>query len=137
MSAGGLFLLLFPLIGCREAVWPVWAFRLLALSVPVLASFAWDQQRKSRRAHHGHGVSPLLEMRLFRNPVFALGVLIVLAFTSTQSAFYLSLSLTLQNGLPHTPLQAGHVFAPLAVAFLAAPLPAGRPPGRHPPASLN
>src|SRR3546814_18468565 len=70
-------------------------------------------------------------MRLFRNPVFALGVLIVLAFTSTQSAFYLSLSLTLQNGLHHTPLQAGLVFAPLAVAFLAVSLLACRIAGRY------
>lgn len=129
LSAGGLLLLLFPLIEGREAGWPDWAFGLLALSLPVLAVFAWDQQRKSR-----HHAAPLLEMRLFRNTVFALGVLIVLAFQSTQSAFYLALSLMLQNGLQATPMQAGLVFAPLAVVFMATSLLAGRLPARlrHP-----
>lgn len=128
--AAGLLLLLFPLIEGREAGWPAWAFGLLALSVPVMAAFVWDQQRKSRRAHHGHGIAPLLEIRLFGNPVFALGVLIVLAFQSTQSAFYLALSIALQSGLHHTPLQAGLVFAPLAVIFMATSLLAGRMAGR-------
>lgn len=129
MSASGLLLLLFPLIEGREAGWPAWAFLLLALSLPVLAAFAWDQQRKSRRH-----AAPLLEMRLFGNAVFALGVLIVLAFQSTQSAFYLALSLMLQNGLQATPMQAGFVFAPLAVVFMTTSLVAGRMPARlrHP-----
>lgn len=130
LSAGGLVLLLYPLIEGREADWPGWAFLMLALALPVLAVFARDQQRKSRRSHLSGHASPLLEMRLFRHPVFARGVLIVLAFQSTQSAFYLALTVLLQAGLQATPLQAGLAFAPLAVTFMITSLLAGRLPAR-------
>lgn len=121
MSAAGLLLLLYPLIEGREAGWPAWAFGMLALSLPVLGVFAWDQQRKSRRH-----ASPLLEMRLFRNPVFAIGILAVFTFVSTQTAFYLALTVLLQNGLGASAMQAGLVFAPLALAFTATSVLAGR-----------
>jgi len=126
LSALGLGLLLYPLIEGREAGWPLWAFIMLAAALPVLALFARDQHRKSRRQ-----ASPLLETRLFRNPVFTLGILAVLAFQSTQNAFYLALTLLLQAGLGMTPLQAGLVFTPLALAFMATSLAAGRIAGRR------
>ncbi|HEX6958350.1 MAG TPA: MFS transporter [Ferrovibrio sp.] len=125
-SALGLTLLLYPLIEGREAGWPAWAFAMLAAALPVLALFLRDQQRKSRQRR-----APLLEMRLFGNPVFARGVVIVLAFYSTQNAFYLALTVTLQAGLGLSPLQAGLVFAPLAIAFMASSILAGRMTVRH------
>jgi EmrB/QacA subfamily drug resistance transporter len=109
----GLFLLVFPLVQGREAGWPAWAFGCLAASLPVLAVFLWYERRVSAR-----GGSPLLELALFRNRAFTAGLATTLAFYGGLSAFFLSFTLFLQEGLKFTPLKAGLTFAPFALGFL-------------------
>jgi EmrB/QacA subfamily drug resistance transporter len=121
LSAIALSLLLYPLIEGREAGWPLWSIAMLAASAPALAAFGIHQHRKSKRAD-----SPLLEMRLFHDRAFVIGVLMVLVFYSTLNSFYVTLAFLLQSGLGATPLQAALIYTPSAIGFLAASLVAGR-----------
>jgi predicted MFS family arabinose efflux permease len=113
IASVGLFLLVFPLVLGREAGWPPWAFGCLAASVPVLAIFFWYERRLSAR-----GGSPLVELNLFHNRAFTAGLATTLAFYGGLSAFFLSVTLFLQEGLGFTPLEAGLTFAPFALGFL-------------------
>ena len=71
------------------------------------------------------GGSPLVELNLFSERGFRLGVPLVLLFWMVTS-FFLILGLYLQDGLGYSPVAAGLLFAPLAVAFVAASLSTGR-----------
>jgi EmrB/QacA subfamily drug resistance transporter len=110
----GLFLLIYPLVQGREAGWPTWAFVCLAASVPTLAIFIlWERRLEAR------GGSPLVELSLFHDRVFVSGLLTTLAFYGGLSAFFLTLTLFVQEGLGLTPQNTGLTFAPFAVGFLA------------------
>lgn len=121
LSAGGLGLLLYPLIEGREAGWPAWSIAMLLLSVPVLTFFAIHQHRRSLRQ-----ASPLLETSLFHDRAFAIGMLLVLTFYSSLNSFFLSTAFLLQLGLRQSPLEAGLIFSTLGVAFVIASVVAGR-----------
>ncbi len=112
LGSAGLFLLVYPLVQGREAGWPWWAFVCLALSVPTLAAFLWYERRVSAA-----GGSPLVEMGLFRDRLFVDGLLTTLIFYGGLSAFFLSFTLFLQNGMGLTPRAAGFVFTPFAIGF--------------------
>ena len=58
----------------------------------------------------------LVELALFQNRRFSLGILMGLVFYML-SAFYLTFSLYLQAGLHNTPLQAGFAMLPFAGSF--------------------
>lgn len=111
----GLFLLVYPLVEGREAGWPPWTLACLVASAPVLAGFVLFERWKT-----AHGGSPLVDLSLFRNRAFSLGLLIALVFFGGGSAFFLTLTLYLQSGLRYSPLAAGLTFAPFAVGFFAA-----------------
>ena len=66
------------------------------------------------------GGSPLVELRLFRNPAFAVGLLTTLAFCCGLSAFFLTVTLFLQRGLGLSPTVASLAFAPFAIGYLTA-----------------
>jgi MFS family permease len=121
MSAVSLSLLLYPLMEGREAGWPAWAFVMLILSIPGLALFAWHQHRKSATK-----ASPLVDTRLVRHLAFTTGLVAVLAVCSTLISFFMMLTFVLQAGLGCTPLVAGALFAPLALAYTIASFAAGR-----------
>ena len=112
LGSAGLFLLVFPLVQGREAGWPWWAFVCLALSVPTLAAFVWYERRVAAA-----GGSPLVELGLFRDRLFVDGLLTTLVFYGGLSAFFLSFTLFLQDGMRLTPAQAGLIFTPFAVGF--------------------
>src|SRR3569833_2114397 len=64
-----LTLLLYTLIQGREAGWPAWAFICLAAFVPVLFIFLRFEKRVTAK-----GGSPLVELSLFHNRVFVIGL---------------------------------------------------------------
>jgi EmrB/QacA subfamily drug resistance transporter len=111
----GLSLLVFPLVEGREMGWPLWAFGCLAASVPVLAFFIRYERRLAAR-----GGSPLVELGLFRDRVFVYGLLTISAFYGGLSAFFLAVTIFMQQGLGFSALTAGLTFAPFAVGFLIA-----------------
>jgi EmrB/QacA subfamily drug resistance transporter len=121
LSTIALGMLLYPLIQGREAGWPAWSFAMLGAAAPALGAFIAHQHRKSQ-----HNGAPLLDTSLFREPTFSLGVLVVLVFYATLNSLYLAYAFLVQTGLGRSALDAGLIFASLAVTFVAASLVAGR-----------
>lgn len=117
LAALGLFLLLVPIMLGHDHGWPWWSYIGPMAAVPVLAAFVRYERGLSRR-----GGVPLIEMSLFANRRFVTGVSAVFLFFSAISSFFLSLTMLLQFGLALSPLAAGAVFTPSAVAFFAASL---------------
>lgn len=108
--------LVYPLVEGREAGWPLWIQLMLALS-PV-ASLAFIQFERRLVARGG---SPLVDLSLFREPGFAIGVAMALLFY-TLSSFYLTFSIYLQSGLHLTALEAGLRTLAFAVGYFSASL---------------
>jgi MFS family permease len=77
-------------------------------------------------AEHRRGRDPLIDLRLFTERSFTIGVLLVIVAYAGVNSFFLILSLTLQDGLGFSALQAGLTYTPLALAFFATSLVAAR-----------
>jgi EmrB/QacA subfamily drug resistance transporter len=113
-------LVVFPLVEGRQAGWPWWVPVAFAAALPVGALWVAHERRV-----HARGGSPLVELELFRERSFGLGVGLVLLFWMVTS-FFLLLGLYLQDGLGYSPIAAGLLFLPLAVTFVVASLNSGR-----------
>lgn len=86
---------------------------LLLAGFPALGwLFVRWQRRQVARAR-----SPLIEPSLFRNGTFVAGNLLALIFYANNAALFLALPMFLQDGLNHTALTSGLLFAPLALSF--------------------
>lgn len=109
-------LLVYPLVEGRETGWPTWIVAMLVGSPIALAAFIYFEKRLTDR-----GGSPLVELALFRNGGFVIGVLMALALYMLAS-FYLTFSVYLQAGLHMTPLDAGLATLPYAVGYFVASL---------------
>jgi EmrB/QacA subfamily drug resistance transporter len=117
LLTGALALLLYPLIQGRESGWPLWSFLCMAASLPALALFVIYEKRVMRR-----GGSPLVELDLFHDRIFVIGLISGVCFFSGAAAFFLISTVFLQNGLGYSPSQAGFTFAWFAIAFLLSSL---------------
>lgn len=115
LATPGLFLLVFPLVVGSDQGWPLWSWLCLVAALPILALFVAFERRLA-----GQGGSPLLELRLFQNRTFVLGLLTQLLLYSANAGYFLTLALYLQLGLRFTPLHAALTFAPDAVGFFIA-----------------
>ena len=111
-----LLLVIYPMTHGREAGWPAWTFVMFALSVPVFALFIATERSLERRGGH-----PLVDLQLFRNPAFALGLVLAFLFYC-NSAFFLTYGIFLQTGLHWTPLASGIAIMPFAIGFVIGPL---------------
>jgi predicted MFS family arabinose efflux permease len=103
-----------PLIEGRAAGWPAWTFIALAASIPVFALFVLWEARRLRL-----GQDPLIDIRLFRNRSFSVGVAIGLSFFAGFIGLLFALSLYLQIGLGMSALAAGLTVLPFAVGTFA------------------
>jgi EmrB/QacA subfamily drug resistance transporter len=110
-----LLALLFPLVQGRQYGWPTWTFISMAASVPVFALFVWYEAAKARRDG-----SPLVELSLFRERGFGVGMAVAISFFLGIASFALVLTLFLQLGLGFTPLHAGLTFVPFSLGVLIA-----------------
>jgi MFS family permease len=117
IGAIGLALLLVPFMEGQDYGWPWWSMMLPIASVLVFAYFASYERRLAAR-----GGVPIIDVTLFKNGRFVCGVVGVFLFYSAISSFFLSLTMLLQPGLGLSPLRAGAVFTPSAVAFFLASL---------------
>jgi MFS family permease len=113
----GLTLLLYPLIQGREAAWPAWAFASMAASVPVMIVFVLYEKRVA-----GGAGSPLVELSLFRDRAFVIGLNSGICFFGGTAAFLFVSTVFLQNGLGYSARDAGLTFAWFAIAFLGSSL---------------
>ncbi|WP_322052702.1 MFS transporter [Paraburkholderia bannensis] len=111
-----LLMLVYPLTRGREDGWPAWMLLYLAASVPVLGLLLRVESRTLAA-----GKDPLLDVRLLRNPVVALGLALAFLFY-LLSAFFLSYGIYLQSGLHWSPLASGFAILPFGVGFLSSPL---------------
>jgi EmrB/QacA subfamily drug resistance transporter len=115
LLSGALVLLLYPLVEGQQAGWPGWAYLMMALSGPTLAVFIGYERRKTRRDG-----SPLVELGMFGQRGFAVGMAIALVFFLGVASFGLVLTLFLQEGLGFTPLHAGATFISFSLGVFAA-----------------
>jgi hypothetical protein len=114
----GLSLLLYPLVAGRDAGWPAWTWACLLATAPLLALFVRFERWKAARDG-----SPLIDLDLFRDRPFVVGLLLVLLFGAANAAFFLVIALYLQLGRGFSALTAGATFAWAAFGvFVAAML---------------
>ncbi len=111
-----LALLVYPLVEGREAGWPAWMIALLALCPIALLAFVRFEARLSAR-----GGDPLVALSLFRDGAFVAGLVMALVFY-TQSSFYLTFAVYLQNGLHRSPMEAGMATLPFALGYFVSSL---------------
>lgn len=120
-----LALLLVPLVLGRAEDWPAWTWICMVASVPVMIlSLRWESVFTRR------GGQPLLDLALFKEPVFARGLIVCLGAFCSFFSFMFALTLVLQSGLGLSPLEAGIVFTPLGLAFAGASIASPRIAGR-------
>jgi len=114
-------LLIFPLIEGRELGWPVWAFVMMAASLPAAAVFVFWQRRQQ-----GRGGPQLLPFALLANRNFLIGTAMTTILFAGIPGFFLVLALYLQNGNGLTPLQSGLTTMPFSIGVLCASVVSGR-----------
>lgn len=117
MVAAGLLLLVYPLVQGQKEGWPLSLIVCLLLSLPTLAAFIWFEKRLIRRSRE-----PFMNVELFRQRGFSLGMLIVFLLMCAQAAFFLITAYLLQIGLGFTALQSGTVILPMGVGYFLASL---------------
>ncbi|WP_334042039.1 MFS transporter [Burkholderia ambifaria] len=111
-----LLMLVYPLTHGREAGWPLWMVACVVGALPMLGALLAVEARRL-----GGRRDALLDVRLLRNPVVALGLTLAFLFYML-SAFFLSYGIYLQGCLNWSPLASGLAILPLGIGFLASPL---------------
>ncbi len=104
---------LVPLLFGRELHWPVWSLVLLTVGLLGMATFQQLEARVDRA-----GGTPLLPPALLQHRAFMTGMTASALHYIGMMAFFLVLTLYLQNGRHLSALRMGVVILPLAVAFL-------------------
>lgn len=105
-------LILVPLVLGRSDGWPPWTWVCLACGAGLVAlAVGWERRLA------GRGGDPVVDLSLFRNRFFCIGLGINIAFLSFFASFMLGVTILLQDGLALTPLKAGLTFGPLGMAF--------------------
>jgi EmrB/QacA subfamily drug resistance transporter len=105
--------LIYAITEGREQGWPAWSIGLLALSLLLVLLFIKDQTLKAR---HKKGL--LVELHLFKQREFNMGLLAVLFHFMLHTAYLLMIAVYLQNGLGISALQCGMYFIPHALLFM-------------------
>lgn len=113
--------LVVPLIDGREAGWPVWIIAMLVTSPFVFVAFYLVERRLSRA-----GGAPLLDVTLFDQRAFVVGLGIAVVFFAANAGFLFLFAVYLQAGLGFSPIAAGLTYAPGAVGLLVTSLTAPR-----------
>ena len=121
----GVTLLTVPLVLGQELGWPDWTWICLLACAVVLAGFVAYETRLAAR-----GGAPLIAPRVLRLPGIAVASVRILLVMAVNGGFLFTLTLHLQGGLGYSPLRAGLMCAPTAVAFGVAGLTWRRWPAR-------
>nr|WP_246661225.1 MFS transporter [Rhizobium sp. ERR1071] len=121
LLSASLGLIVYPLVEGPVTGWSPEIFAMFTTSAVALAVFIIYENRLKTR-----GGSPLVDLSLFRQRRFSIGIIMALVFYML-SAFYLTYSVYLQSGLRLTPLEAGLFMLPFgfgyfASSFAAAPI---------------
>jgi EmrB/QacA subfamily drug resistance transporter len=125
LLGAGVLALMLPLV--QEQQWTgrlKWA--LLPVAGMLLAAF-WAWERRQGRC----GRAPLLDLRLFTQRSFSLGVLLNLVYFAGFTTLFFVYTLFLQNGVGYTALAAGFSSLPFAAGSAAGAAASGRLVVRH------
>lgn len=117
LLAGTLLCLLLPLTEGRALGWPWWSFVVLALAPIGAAVLA-----RHELALEARGGIPLVPPAILRVASVKRGLAVVVPFFASFGGFMFVYALVSQEGLGLTPIVAGAVLAPFAVAFFSASL---------------
>jgi EmrB/QacA subfamily drug resistance transporter len=115
LLAGGLLLLLVPLVEGQQDGWPSWTWACFGCCVLVFSLLAVWEWRADQR-----GGDPLLKPGLLRQTSFSAGAIFAIAFFGGFSSVFFTLSILWQMGLGHSALITGLVIAPFSVGTLIA-----------------
>ncbi|MDB5036937.1 MAG: transporter [Bacteriovoracaceae bacterium] len=110
-------LLIYPLAMGRQENWPFYMWIFLAAGAVLLFIFTRYEKIKSDRHE-----SPLIEISIFYNKKFTLGLLVGFFFFLIILATLLLLTLYMQMGLHFDERKTGLMFSPFGAAFLIASL---------------
>lgn len=124
--AAAVALILVPLSLGRSEGWPLWTWVSMAAAFPVAALTLRGQRLLKRR-----GGSPMFDVSLVSSASFRAGLLANVAFMLYFGSYMFTLSMLLQAGLGLSPLAAGLVFTPAALAFSLAAFAGRRLIGRY------
>ena len=102
-----------PLVQGRELGWPAWTWQCLAASVPLLLVFGGYQRWLAARSG-----TPLIDLTLFRERAFTVGIVVVLVFWAGIASFFLVFALFLQVGNGLSPLVSGVIFTAVGTGFV-------------------
>ncbi|MFB6456747.1 MFS transporter [Chitinophaga sp. Hz27] len=105
----------------REQHWPIWSFLLLVISFVLLIIFLYLQKQKMINKK-----GPLINLQLFKQPAFNIGLLAVLFHFMLHTAYLLMMAVYLQNGLGLSALACGACFIPHALLFMLSSVVASR-----------
>jgi MFS family permease len=117
LGAAAVALLLSSIMEGQQRGWPLWSVGLLALSAAMLTVFL-----RHERCLKSHGGDPILNASTFFIGYFGLGICAVFLLYSAIGSFSFVLTMLLRAGLKMSPLKAGAIFTPSAVAFLSGSL---------------
>ncbi|MFJ2878677.1 MFS transporter [Streptomyces sp. NPDC086796] len=112
LLAAAVTLLTVPLVLGQELGRPLWSRVCPAVSAVFFAGFAGYESRLAAR-----GGASLIAPRVLRVPGIARAALRILLVMAINAGFLFAMTLHVQGGLGHSPLRAGLMFAPTALAF--------------------
>ncbi|NEU98327.1 MFS transporter [Bradyrhizobium uaiense] len=110
-----LLVLFVPFLEGQDHGWPWWSVVLPLSSLPIFYYFGRFEASLVRQDR-----VPIFDITMLSSRRLLAGVIGVFLFFASISSFFLSLTLLLQTGLGYTPLIAGLIFAPTALAFITA-----------------
>lgn len=114
-----------PLIQGRQHGWPLWTWLSLGAAAVLLAAFTGWQRRLARR-----GSEPLIDLRMFRERTYSVGLAAQLVFSVGLASFFFVFALYLQQGRGLDALEAGELFSAIGAGYLVTSTLAGRIAGR-------
>lgn len=114
LVAMALFAVVFPLVEGRQQGWPGWVWWSLAAAVVLCAGYGVYQRRLRLRGGH-----PVVDLTLFGERAFTVGLLVQVTFYAGIAAFFLVLALYLQFGRGLGALGAGLVYLAHGAGYLA------------------
>ncbi|MGW4298084.1 MFS transporter, partial [Micromonospora chersina] len=117
LVSAALVALVLPLVEGREQGWPLWTWLSLAASVLLFGLFAATQRRSAQ---------PLVDLTLFRERAFSVGLVATQVFWMGQASFFLILALYLQVERGLSALESGVVFIAIGAGYLATSMYAHR-----------
>lgn len=126
LISAALVTLVLPLVEGRQYGWPAWTWLCFADSAAMIVAFVrWERHIAAR------GRTPLVDMSLFRERAFGVGMITSLTYFAGMASFFLVLALYLQLGRGLGALESGEIFSVLGIGFLASSMAAQKLAARY------